>query len=84
MKETLAVARNVGFGNRDTGSPCLFFDTYVSEHGAALQVLTGDRAIEVIRATGVYDVKELEGRPCWVDTSDRGVIRFLRFWEKGS
>jgi hypothetical protein len=79
---TLAIMREVGYGNRDLGRPCLWFSTYIDESSAALQVLQGDEAEEVIRESGVYDVRDLEGKPCWVDTSEHGRIRFMRVWKK--
>lgn len=69
--------KNVGYGCRDTGEPCLFFDVYISDNTAALQVLTSTHAYQAIRESGVYDVRELEGKPCWVDVNG-AFISFLR------
>jgi len=80
MKETMAIIRNVHVGNRDTGRPCLWFSVYISESDAALQVFINDRMLKMIRQSGVYDIKELEGAPCWVET-DGEIIRFVRFWK---
>ena len=67
MTEQLAIMKSVGFGCRDVGRPCLFFETFVSECGAALQILYGEDALKFIEDYGVYDVSELEGKPVWVD-----------------
>ena len=75
-----AIIKEVGFGCRDIGQPCLFFTTYINECSAALQVLHGDEAMKVIKASGVYDVKKLEGKPCWVEVSGNA-ISFKRLWE---
>jgi hypothetical protein len=59
--------RNVGFGCRDIGKPCLFFETYISENAAASQILRGEKADALIVESGVYDVRDLEGKACWVE-----------------
>ena len=82
MSEQTAFIKDVGFGCRDVGQPCLFFSTYIEESVGALQILTGDEALEVIRESGVYDVKDLEGRPCIVDTTQGTMIVFKRLWKK--
>jgi hypothetical protein len=74
----MAVIRNVGIGSRDVGSPVLWFNSYVTESSAALQVLSWDEAYEVLKS--VYDVKELEGKPCWVDV-EGGYIKFQEMWK---
>ena len=63
----MAIMKGVGFGLRDVGTPVLFFSTYLTEGEAALQVLFYDEYVNFIKKYGVYDVKELEGRPVWVD-----------------
>lgn len=72
----LAIMKDVGYGCRDTNGVCLWFDTYVTEGTAALQVLFNPEADKVIRASGVYNVRELEGKPCWVE-DNQGMIHFL-------
>jgi len=81
MEERMAIMRGVGFGCRDTGRPCLFFTTYTSECNAALQILYGEEAMAVIKESGVYDVKGLEGKPCWVETGG-GITLFKKIWRK--
>ena len=81
MTEQVAIIRDVGYGLRDVGRPCLWFTTYVSESGAALQVLLGEDAAAVLKDAGVYDVKELEGKPCYVEV-DGGLITFKRVWKR--
>lgn len=79
---TLAIVRDVGIGMLDTNRPCMWFTTYTSEASAALQVLNWEEAKQLIQETGVYNIKELDGWPCWCDTSDDGLIKFIRAWKK--
>lgn len=83
MSEQLAIIRKPGYGMRDLYQPGLFFDVYLSESSAALQVFSQPEANEVIQDHGVYDVKDLEGRACWVE-SDNGTIRYLRAAKMGA
>lgn len=76
MSKQLAIMKQVGYGCRDTGRPCLFFSTHIDESSCALQVLFGKDANDVITSSGVYNVKDLEGQPCWVEVKGN-VIRFL-------
>jgi len=80
-EEKLAIMKEVGFGCRDIGKPCLFFTVYITECSAALQVLGSDEALKVIADSGVYDVKRLEGKPCWV-TVENNTIKFIRVWKE--
>lgn len=75
-EKQLAIIKQVGFGNRDVGHPVLFFSTYIEEGHAALQVLDGTEALDFIKAYGVYDVKDLEGKSVWVECS-RGMIKIV-------
>ena len=76
-EEKLAIMKNVGIGLRDTNTPMLWFNTFVSEGSTALQCLGWEDAFELIKAAGCTEVKHLEGKPCWV--IDEGhTIRFLR------
>lgn len=77
--ERLAIIRRPGYGMRDNYRPCLWFDTYVSDSVAALQVFEQPEADEIIKAFGVRNVNDLEGLPCWVDGGEAGrIIRYLR------
>jgi hypothetical protein len=75
--EQLAIIKNVGYGLRDIGHPCLWFDTMVEDSTGALQVFRGEEAGPIIEDAGVYDVHEMEGKACWV-IKDEGMIKFLR------
>ena len=81
MKQ-LAIMRDVGYGCRDVGHPVLFFNTYISEGEAALQILGGTDAYNLIADSSVYDVKNLEGKACWVDVEDN-LIKFVSFCRIG-
>jgi len=65
-KKYMGIIKNVGFGNRDIGRPVLFFNVYSSENIASLQILELEEAVKFIKEYGVYDVKELEGKPVWM------------------
>lgn len=71
----LAIMKDVGFGLRDTGRPCLWFMAYESECAAALQVLFGEDIEKTLKDSGVYEVHQLEGQACWVEAGG-GLIRF--------
>ena len=82
MTEQLAIIKGVGFGNRDVGRPVLFFETYLSEGIGALQILSDDEAMNFIKAYGVYDVKDLEGKPVWIEREGFNTIKVLRPWRQ--
>lgn len=66
MKQ-LAIIKGVGYGMRDIGRPCLFFDAMISEGSGALQILFGKAAEKLIKDYGCYDIKNLGGTPIWVN-----------------
>lgn len=80
-EKTLGIIRQPAFGVTDRGSVALSFSVYVTESSAALQVLGVDQAVDVIRAYGVHDVRELEGKPCWVRCS-ANLIEWLGPWTR--
>ena len=77
----MAVIKNIGFGNRDVGRPVVWFDTYTEENVAALQVLDMEIALTHIKKSGVYDIKNLEGKTCWVEENNN-LIKFLSFFDE--
>ena len=78
MTEQLAIMKGVGYGMRDAPVPCLWFETYINDSAAALQCITDPEQIkQVLRDGNVYDVKDLEGKPCFVNVSS-GMIEFVR------
>ena len=84
MAEQLAIMKDVSVGHRDAPFVCMWFSVFVSESSAALTVLPLDdpkdtRAIDLLAT--VYELKNLEGRPVWVDVSGN-VIQYLRPWRK--
>ena len=78
-EKRLAIIKEVGFGNRDVGEPVLFFTAMIDECEGALQVLFGKEATDLIKAYGVYDVKNMEGKPIWVE-KDGGMIKVVGAW----
>jgi hypothetical protein len=61
------------------GIACLWFNTYITESSAALQVINWEDAAKLLAT--VYDVKELNGRPCVVNV-EGNMIKFVRLWKK--
>lgn len=74
--EQLAVILKPGYGCRDVGRPVLFFLVEALD-GGSLQVFSGEKANEIITQAGVYDVKDMEGMYCVIESSD-GMQKFLR------
>lgn len=82
MSEQIAIISDVGIGSRDVGRPVLWFTVQISEHISSLQVFEWAKAFEILKT--VYDVRELEGKPCWVETDGiAGTTRFIRMWKEG-
>ena len=75
--EELATVKGVGFGMRDCNRPVLWFGVETL-HGGSLQVFNMKDAERVIQDAGCYDVKNLEGRSCVVETKN-GVQAFARW-----
>ena len=75
--EQLAIIKSVGYGIRDTGKPCLWFDTMFGDNSGALQVFFGSAADKIIVDAHVYDVHNLEGKACWIRI-EAGTVTFLR------
>lgn len=80
MTETLAIIKRPRYGVTDRGTVALSLETYVTESSAAGQHFSATEAAEILKAYGVSDVADLAGRPCWVDTSSPGLIRWVRAW----
>ena len=79
--EQLAIIKNVGFGNKDVGHPVLFFNSMVAESTGALQIIDGKEALDFIESYGVYDVKDLEGKPVWIERNGN-IIKITRAWKE--
>lgn len=75
--KTMAIIKRPKYGVEERAGVCLRFETYTTESTAASQFLNQDQAAELLRAYGVDDVAKLDGRPCWVDTSEKGLIKYL-------
>ena len=77
MKQ-MAIMKGVTFGLQlDCGKVGLSFSVYLDESSAARQFISGNEALEVIKKFGVEDVKQLNGKPCWVETDGHSFIKFL-------
>jgi hypothetical protein len=75
MKQ-LAIMKNVGIMYEDhSGESQLKFDSYTSEHGAALQLVSVTNPLFVDFWEAMDgNVKNLEGKPCWVEL-EGGFVR---------
>lgn len=76
----LAIMKKVTIGVCDRGVAALMFHTFLSENEAAMQMLNWGEAKVAIEDSGVSDVRQLEGKPCWV-REDHGLIIFIRMWK---
>jgi len=73
--EKAAIIQDVFIGNRDVGTPCLWFTTKDVLNGlCSLQVLTWIEAERLIKASGLYDFQGLEGKACVVEAVDNKMI----------
>jgi hypothetical protein len=71
----LGIMKDVNFGMRDCNGPVMWFEAKWEEDSGSLQILSWEQAREVIRESGVYNVEELEGKPCWLFI-DESYVRF--------
>ncbi|KKK93368.1 hypothetical protein LCGC14_2693600, partial [marine sediment metagenome] len=60
----MAIINEVGIGIRDVGRPVLWFTTNLVDKTAALNVFSWEKAGEIIKAYGLYEVHSLNGKPC--------------------
>ena len=75
--EKLAIIKDVHLGVGDYGVPALWFTTYVSSCGAALQVFNWQQAYDIILSANVGDINRLNGKSCLVDEGG-GLIKFIK------
>ena len=70
-EKTMAIMRGVGIGMRDCSEPVLWFAAHISKGVASLQVFDWAQAAEIIKAYAVHDVRDLEGKACWIQTKGK-------------
>ncbi|KKL25949.1 hypothetical protein LCGC14_2400170 [marine sediment metagenome] len=75
MSKQMAIINEVGIGIRDVGKPVLWFTTTLVDKTAALNVFSWEKAGEIIKAYGLYEVHSLNGKPCEVEVGD-GMMRY--------
>ena len=75
MADQLAVMRGVGYGRWGMHRPGLFFETWLPDNSATLQLLFGNEAEKVMAQAGigVSNVGMLEGRSCHVQVDGHHV-----------
>ena len=73
--EEMAIMTGVTIGCRDINEPCLWFSVTLMDGCGALQVLGWEDARQLIKTSGYYDFKTLEGKPCRVDV-EGNLIKF--------
>lgn len=77
--EQLAVIRNAHLEVEDhCGEVCIFFDAYLTESVASLQVIRWNDAQRMLQRC--RQVSDLNGKACWVET-DGNISRFKRMFE---
>lgn len=80
VEEQVGIIRDVEFGLRDIGVPCLSFTVFITEVTAALQVFTnGEDIKQILQDAGATKVEMLEGMPCWCEVSGSRIV-FKRVW----
>lgn len=73
--EKAATIQDVMIGNRDMGTPCLWFTTKEILSGlCSLQILSWVEAERLIKASGLYDFQGLEGKACVVEADNNKMI----------
>lgn len=75
--EELGIISGAGFGMRDANEPMLWFDVRTLR-GGSLQCFCGNDIFRIISESAVYDVHDLNRKPCVV-TVDGGLMAFVRF-----
>ena len=75
----MAIIKNVGIGMRDCREPVLWFDVYIADGLAALQILNWTEAKQLIADYSLYDVRNLEGKPC-LAVKNNGLLRYHSAW----
>lgn len=84
MPEQMAIMRGVKVGLRDTGHPCLWFEMKTSENTGSLQVLSWEGAKQLLIDARVFELSDLEGRPCVASVDPSGTLAtFVRVWKEG-
>ena len=80
MSRQLAIIKNAGVMYEDHyGETCLSFDSYISEAGAALQLVrVSDPLFPAFWEAMSGNVKNLEGKTVWVEV-DGSFIRLAGF-----
>lgn len=70
----LAIIKDIHFGNRDVGQPCVWFTSMINEGTGALQVLMEEDLISFVKDSGCHKLEDLEGKPCWVDVDGSRIL----------
>ena len=65
-EKVMAIIKNAGYGCGDMGV-CLHFTVYVRASLCSSQMLFGKQAEDFIKAYGVWDVSDLNGKPVWLN-----------------
>lgn len=75
MAEQRAVIRGAGYGKWGIHKPGLYFETWLADDSATLQLLFGKDATNLMAQAGigVSDVTPLDGRSCRVDVDGYNV-----------
>lgn len=68
-EKKMAIMKNVGFGLYDRNEPFLYF-TAMNGCIGALQCIFYPDYVDVFKAYSARDVKDLEGKSCWVEKGD--------------
>ncbi len=67
--EELAVIKDINIGCRDVGK-CVCWFTVEAINGCSLQVISLNDLSEMVNKSGVYSFKELNGKPCVIESGN--------------
>lgn len=82
--QQLAIIKGVGFGLRDSpnAKPTLWFGIEMLD-GCACMTFQGNKIVEILKSSGCYEISELEGKGCIVDSEGPGsVVTFIKMFKK--
>lgn len=80
MAEEMAIIDGIDIGMRDCGTPVMWFGLKML-HGAAFNVVSWKEAATIIKKSGYYSFKKLDGKPCVVETTGNQ-SRFVRMLDE--
>jgi hypothetical protein len=73
----LGIIKNVRYGLRDIGRPCLSFTVYTDSMSSSLQCFTIQKDIDkILKDANAEDIRDMEGKSCWVKI-ENNMVHFI-------